>query len=94
MYFNMPKWSIDIIILAILCTISIVLWRNIFSSKDLKEEIKSNGGEPVSDDYQTRWHIQHMRHDIIAITKILFWMLVIMFISFALIFANYIKNAF
>ena len=51
MYFNMPDWLIDKIIVAIPCIISIILWWSTFSSKDLKEKIKSNGGEPVPENY-------------------------------------------
>lgn len=73
--------SIGAIIIAVVTAIvAMALWHTIFGTSTLNKEIDRNDHFPAPDDRQLKWHIQHMRQDIISITRILYLIFIILLI--------------
>jgi len=60
--------------------VGLVLWHHIFGTSTLRNEIEENERNDAPDDRQLRWDIRHIRQDIIAITRILYLIFIILLI--------------
>ena len=87
----MPDWLITIIISAIAGVIAIVIWGHVFGSSPLKKEIDSNKKFSPPEDQQLRWHIEHMRQDIMSITRILFFIFLLLLIMLVVILKDFLR---
>lgn len=74
----MPNWLNGIIVGIIAGIVGMALWGYFFGSNTINKEMKRNDHQPTPDEHQIKWHIQHIRQDIISITRILFLIFLIL----------------
>jgi len=73
---DLAGWAILILGSLLSGVVATILWFHLFGSASLDAEIERNKITEAPDENQLRWHIQHIRQDIISMTRILFFILV------------------